>query len=51
MANKSKRKAFGPKKRKLYDLHHHRKKKKASSYQPPSGEAGIRHLRVDMRNV
>jgi len=50
MVNKPKRKAFGPKKKKLYDLHH-KKKKKEAPYKPPSGEAGIKHLRVDLRNI
>ncbi len=51
MVNKPKRKAFGPKRKKLYDLSHHKKIKKESSYEPPSSEAGIKHSRVDMRNI
>lgn len=51
MANKAKRKAFGPKRRKLYDLHHHKKGKKELSYKSSSSEVGIKHLRVDTRNI
>ncbi len=48
--NKSKRKAYGPSRKQLCDLHHC-KKKKQELYKLPSAEAEIKHSRVDMRNI
>jgi len=44
------RKAFGPSKKKLGDMHHAKKKKKALS-KAPSNEEILKHFRVDTRNV
>lgn len=51
MVNKPKRKAYGQSRKQLSDLHHSKKKKQESSYKVASAEVGIKHSRVDMRNV
>ncbi|MDD5044071.1 MAG: hypothetical protein PHU91_04110 [Candidatus Omnitrophica bacterium] len=50
MGKRSKRKAFGPKKKALCDFHACRKKK-AGSHKTPSASGGIKHSRVDLRNI
>lgn len=45
------RKSFGKTKKQACDIHHCKKQKKESIYEPKFTEAGVKHSRIDTRNI